>query len=33
MKELGMEYPLEKVEPPTKDRVENANRILRTKEH
>lgn len=31
-KELGMEYPLEKVEPPTKDRVENANRILRTKE-
>ena len=32
-KELGMEYPLEKVEPPTKDRVENANRILRTKEH
>jgi len=31
-KELGMEYPLEKIEPPTKDRVENANRILRTKE-
>lgn len=31
-KELGMEYLLEKVESPTKDRVENANRILRTKE-
>ena len=30
-KELGMEYPLEKIEPPTKDRVENANRILRTR--
>lgn len=27
-KELGMEYPLEGIDPPTKDRIENANRIL-----
>ncbi len=27
-KELGMEYPLEGIDPPTKERIENANRIL-----
>ncbi len=27
-KELGMEYPLEGIEPPGKERVENARRIL-----
>src|SRR5699024_11804936 len=27
-KELGIPYRLEGIEPPTKDRVENANRIL-----
>lgn len=27
-KELGMEYPLEGIEPPTNDRVENAKQIL-----
>lgn len=29
-KELGIPYRLEGIEPPTKDRVENANRILKT---
>ncbi|OQA16792.1 MAG: Pyruvate formate-lyase-activating enzyme [Firmicutes bacterium ADurb.Bin354] len=28
-KELGKSYPLEGVEPPSRDRVENAERILR----
>lgn len=29
-KELGLDYPLKGVEPPEKDRVDNANRILHT---
>lgn len=29
-KELGYDYPLAGIEPPTKERVENANRILGT---
>ncbi len=28
--ELGIPYPLEGINPPTEDRVENANRILKT---
>ena len=27
-KELGLEYPLEGIDPPTKERVENAKKIL-----
>lgn len=30
-KELGMEYPLEGVEPPSKERIENAERLLHVK--
>lgn len=29
-KELGYEYPLEGIEPPTKERIRNANEILHT---
>ena len=29
-KELGYEYPLAGIEPPSKERIENANRILQT---
>lgn len=29
-KELGMEYPLEGIEPPTKERIKNANQLLHT---
>lgn len=29
-KELGYPYPLEGIEPPSKERIENANRILHT---
>ena len=32
-KELGIPYRLEGIEPPTKDRVENANRILMTNQY
>jgi len=31
-KELGMEYPLEGIDPPTKERLENAKRILHLEE-
>lgn len=32
-KELGYEYPLEGIDPPTKERIENANKILHTAEY
>lgn len=31
--ELGLDYPLKGVEPPTKDRIENANKLLHTSEY
>lgn len=31
--ELGKKYPLEGVEPPTKERIENANKLLHTSEY
>ena len=30
---LGIEYKLEGIDPPTKERIENANRILDTKKY
>lgn len=30
---LGLDYPLEGVDPPTKDRIENANKLLHTNEY
>ena len=30
---LGLKYPLEVIEPPTKERVENAKRLLHTEEY
>ena len=29
-KELGLEYPLAGIDPPSKERIENANQILHT---
>ena len=31
--ELGIDYPLKDVNPPTKDRIENANKLLHTSEY
>ena len=31
--ELGIDYPLKDVQPPTKDRIENANKLLHTSEY
>lgn len=32
-KELGLEYPLEGINPPTKERLENANQLLHTQDY
>ncbi|AMB98685.1 pyruvate formate lyase-activating enzyme 1 [Aerococcus urinaehominis] len=32
-REMGIRYPLDGVEPPTEDRVANANRILKTEQY
>ena len=32
-KELGLEYPLEGIDPPTKERIANANELLHTAEY
>lgn len=32
-KELGLSYPLEGIDPPSKERIENANRLLHTSEY
>ena len=32
-KELGMEYPVEGIDPPSKERVENAEKILETEKY
>ena len=32
-KKLGYDYPLAGIEPPTKERIENANRLLHTDRH
>ena len=29
-KELGYEYPLEGIDPPTQERIKNANQLLHT---
>lgn len=31
--QLGIDYPLKDVEPPTKERIENANKLLHTSEY
>lgn len=32
-KELGYEYPLEGIDPPTQERIKNANQLLHTGAH